>query len=196
MKPVRYRGVKAYSKDAICSIEDCSNPCKVRGWCSMHYARWARNGDPLDAGGRIPQPRKLCSITDGDGKCLKNYEARGMCRMHYRRWSLYGDATKVKRFANPVGQKYKMISKPGHPNARPNGRIMEHRFVMAEILGRPLTDGENVHHINGDRFDNRVENLELWNTSQPSGQRVEDKVNWALEMLALYAPDKLRIEND
>ncbi len=67
----------------------------------------------------------------------------------------------------------------------------QHRFVMEEKLGRPLLPHENVHHINGVRHDNRIENLELWSTSQPPGQRVEDKVAWAKELLALYEPEAL-----
>ncbi len=59
---------------------------------------------------------------------------------------------------------------------------------MEEQLGRFLRPGENVHHRNGRRDDNRPENLELWIVSQPAGQRVEDVVAWAREVLALYGP--------
>lgn len=57
---------------------------------------------------------------------------------------------------------------------------------MEKVLGRSLLKHESVHHKNGIKVDNRPENLELWSTSQPYGQRVEDKIMWAKKLLELY----------
>lgn len=59
----------------------------------------------------------------------------------------------VLEFLNPNNEFYAMANNGGY--------VMQHRLVMAKHLGRVLNETEIVHHINGDKTDNRVENLNL-----------------------------------
>lgn len=88
--------------------------------------------------------------------------------------------TGAQRLVNAQG--YVLLYRPDHPRclqAKQGGSkrwyyMREHVLVMEESLGRFLVKGENVHHKNGDRADNRIENLELWGIPQPAGQRFSD----------------------
>jgi hypothetical protein len=65
-------------------------------------------------------------------------------------------------------------------------KALKQRLVMAEALGRPLLKTEQVHHKDGNRDNNALDNLELWTKQHPPGQRVTDKIAFAIEMLRLY----------
>ena len=86
---------------------------------------------------------------------------------------------------------YKDIKVGNSYHGNVNGWIKHHRYVMEQHIGRSLLKHETVHHKNGDRADNRIENLELMEHSHPYGQRVPDKLEWAQEYVATYGDSPL-----
>jgi hypothetical protein len=109
-----------------------------------------------------------------------------------------GDPEPDKPLRPPPGDRhvhhgYWVVAVPAELRHLSNGETsyLEHRLVMAQMLGRALFDDESVHHRNGDRLDNRPANLELWSRWQPRGQRTIDKLEWAIEVVSRYAPDRL-----
>jgi hypothetical protein len=170
-----------------CHVEGCTRPHEARGYCKFHYQRLRAYGDPL----REPTYQDPTCAVAGCTEPTKSY---GYCIKHAARYYKHGDPlagkpgkrTKGEGSVNRDG--YHMVWAPDHPNANRSGTIPEHRLVMSQVLGRPLFPDETVHHKNGDKLDNRPENLELWLGRHGTGGRVEDLVAWAREILARYAP--------
>ena len=175
-----------------CKFDGCDKQIRAKGLCSGHYKRLSKHGSPdvvLRKGRYAEQP--VC-IIDG---CKTKHTALGFCQAHYRAYQAFLDKNRWPEnrtsISNSTEKGYVTVYAPEHPFATKQGVIKEHRLVMEQMVGRYLERFENVHHKNGNRKDNRPENLELWSVKQPSGQRAEDKVKYAIEILELYAPELL-----
>lgn len=75
----------------MCIIDGCDAPARTRGWCTRHYYRWKRHGDPLAVTVREPIPLVPCSV---DG-CDRTAQTKGWCSMHYARWRHTGSVVEA-----------------------------------------------------------------------------------------------------
>lgn len=177
-----------------CCVKSCSRPVRKRAsYCDAHYQR-VRKGMDLEKPLVVRTLPGQCPATCTHPGCERKHYSAGMCQFHYHRRYMGRDLdaprqrneliSGVSKKKSPAG--YIHLWVPDHPAAFGRGYVWEHRYLMEQRLGRLLYKHETVHHKNGIKYDNRQENLELWASMQPAGQRVVDLVDHARRILSLY----------
>lgn len=176
-----------------CDVPTCDRRVQKAQYCDAHYQR-SRAGRDMDKPLRVSIPSDQlpshCRLDD----CDEAHYSATLCKLHYYR-QYEGRPMEGPRRKNPrvsgVSRKtdnrgYVLVWMPEHPSSNMEGYVFEHRLVVENYLGRRLIRSENVHHRNGVKGDNRLENLEMWVSMQPAGQRITDLVAFAHEILARY----------
>lgn len=155
-RPVEGRGLCAKHRERArlaglldapeCSEADCDQAVKARGLCRTHYERWIASGG-----------FGVCGIRGCENP--SRFDRRKICTMHYRRWEKDGHVGSAARRRAPDGAGHR--TPQGYVRVSVNGKkYSQHRLVVEEAQGFPLAPYQTVHHKNGIRWDNRVENLE------------------------------------
>lgn len=164
----------------LCSIDGCEEIHVARGYCKNHHRNFLNYGDPLLTK-KQPVRRGItkCAVPG----CDDYYHVKGLCSTHYSRLRRHGTTDDLRRKpAQTVADVKWRVNQYGYVVGNLMGRaVSQHRILWEEHHGRKLERHENLHHKNGIRHDNRIENLELWAEPQPTGQRPEDLVAWVID---------------
>lgn len=166
-----YKLLSLYGRDKTwCALVTCPD-CKKERWYTLYQIRQFLKRENFTGHCR---PCGLVAVRKGHARWAKR---QGLGK----RVASNGYVTlRVAVIADADLPLFRAMTTPASPV------VLEHRWVMAKHLGRPLRPDENVHHKDGNRTNNRLQNLELCTEVHPPGQRVFDQVKWAKKILKRY----------
>jgi hypothetical protein len=165
----------------VCAADGCSRRTRNRGLCVMHMRAEDRLHDAN---------WKRCDVDDCDQPARS--PTADLCPRHYHRRYRHGDTATVATL--PVGaavrrdRGYVLVKQPGHSLASQDGWVYQHRLVLWQTLDgqaeapcswcqHPVRWDDQtlcVDHLNGDRADNRAENIVASCRSCNAGRRTTD----------------------
>ena len=185
--------VASYGPGARCLVAGCQSRPAARGLCNRHNLQHRKGADlgvELASAGHERAARAYGAAECRVDGCSKRPVNRWMCSMHaqQREAGILDEEGNQLRALLPSGRRpldcrkesagYVLVRAPeDHPGARHDGSICEHRLVMEQHVGRYLMPGEVVHHLNGVKDDNRIENLQLRRSRRehgPGHERLDD----------------------
>jgi hypothetical protein len=158
---------------SVCSVNQiCRRPRSRQTGLPRFPANAAHAGGDLIKGAAMDNHKhRTCSVSG----CGKKHSAKGLCGVHYARLFRYGSLELKGKFGSN-NTKWRggitrdssgrvMILMPEHPFSNGWGYVYRYRSVVEQSIGRFLKPSELVHHVNGDKTDDRIENLVLTNRS-------------------------------
>jgi hypothetical protein len=200
--------VRSYGEGARCLCKGCLRRPKAQGYCAKHYQE-LKDQLPQLHERAVAHYDSACCLVQG---CNRRPVNKWMCNKHtmqrqagiidaqgnkLRELQKSGRRRECARWQRGTRDSYILVVAPkGHPRARLDGTILEHRLVIEKQLGRYLEEWEIVHHKNGDRQDNRIENLVLLDGRAKKGEGhspghevTEQDAQRVLEHLRLNNPE-------
>ena len=144
-------GQTHWSHNQVTCSRKCYSKRRSRIYIGSKHPQWK---------GGVCNTKKKCELCKKSffGLLKRKFCSRS-CQVRFKSLGSKNPRWKGGRIKDKDG--YITLLKPNHPNAKKSGYILEHRFILSEILGRPLLKNEIIHHKNEIKDDNRLENLLL-----------------------------------